>query len=69
MSVTDGAILFFSCVTAFVVGYWIGAARVAKVVRNKLDEVSVNLENIQKHSRQLQQVYAKLHGTEEETPR
>jgi hypothetical protein len=60
MTASDGAILFAACALSFALGYAIGAFRVARFVGRRLDEIKGDVGEIQKHSRELRQIYSKL---------
>lgn len=60
MTLTDGAIMFTACVLSFTIGYVIGAVRVSRFVTKQLNSLRTNVEEIQKHSRELHQFYSRL---------
>jgi hypothetical protein len=57
MTITDGAIMFGACVLSFIVGYVVGAFRVARFVGRELTKVNVELA---RHREGLEQFYSKL---------
>jgi proteasome assembly chaperone (PAC2) family protein len=60
MTLADGAIMFGACVLSFIVGYIIGAFRIGHYVNKRLDEIKGDMQEIEKHSRELRQFYAKI---------
>jgi uncharacterized membrane-anchored protein YhcB (DUF1043 family) len=61
MTITDGMILFAACVVSFVIGYSVGAIKVARFVNHKLTQIQNQLTQ---HGEELQQFYSKVEETE-----
>lgn len=62
MSVSDGAFLLVIGVLSFALGYVLGVVRVSRYVNKRLTEIMAGMDQIQKHSREIRQIYAKLNN-------
>jgi hypothetical protein len=64
VTITDGMILFASCMLSFCIGYLVGVFRVSRFVTKELKRISGDIEQ---HRKELQQFISRL-GDEEAKP-
>lgn len=53
-------ILFACCAFSFALGYAIGVIRVCRFVTKQLLNVTTNIQNLEKYSSELRQLYSRL---------